>query len=104
MRERRINPLPRKRESDVEIVDPLPLELQNYRTETAFRQSVETSKASESLKKYIIEQERKYTQRLLSLRCLRLDRITFDEPTSTSRLKSLTLNMTQIEEEERGGR
>jgi hypothetical protein len=25
MRERRINPLPRKRESDVEIVDPLPL-------------------------------------------------------------------------------
>ena len=38
------------------------------------------------------------------MRCLRLDRIAFDDATSTSRLKSLTLNMTQIEEEDKGGR
>jgi hypothetical protein len=56
MRERRINPDHRKREVDIEIVDPLPIELKNYRAETAYKTSVETSKASESLKKYVIEQ------------------------------------------------
>lgn len=56
MRERRINPEPRKKEVDIEIVDPLPIELKNYRAETAYKTSVEASKASESLKKYVIEQ------------------------------------------------
>jgi len=35
---------------------------------------------------------------------LRLDKITFDEKINTSRLKSLTLNMTQIEDEDRNGK
>lgn len=59
MRERRTNP-EKKKQLDYEIVDPLQTELQNYRAETTYKSSVETSKASESLKKYVIEQERKY--------------------------------------------
>jgi len=31
VRERRINPRPFKRHSDVEIIDPLPLELRKYK-------------------------------------------------------------------------
>lgn len=60
MRERRINPQPKKKDINIEIIDPLPIELRNYRDETAVRMSVENSKASESLKKYVLEQERKY--------------------------------------------
>ena len=56
MRERRVNPRAEKREVDIEIVNPLPKELKDYRSETSVRVSVETSKASESLKKYVIEQ------------------------------------------------
>lgn len=54
MREERVNPPSRRRELDVEYVDPLPLELKNYKNETSVRRSVETSKASDNLKKYVI--------------------------------------------------
>ena len=60
MRERRINPRTEKKELEIEVIDPLPIELSKYRNETSVKMSVETSKASESLKKYVIEQERKY--------------------------------------------
>lgn len=40
MRERRINPDHRKRELDIEIIDPLPIELKKYRAETSYNTSV----------------------------------------------------------------
>lgn len=48
-----------RRELDVEVVDPLPLELSEYRKEVTYSRITEKSKACENLKKYIISQERK---------------------------------------------
>lgn len=44
---------------DIEIYDPLPQELKTYREDTQIKKIADNSKASKSLKKYIIEQERK---------------------------------------------
>ena len=48
-----------KKEVDIEVINPLKNQLMNYRTETSIKNSVESSKASESLKRYVIQQEKK---------------------------------------------
>lgn len=55
----RMHPFVRKSTTATDIIDPLPLELKMYHQETSFRSSVEPSKASYGLKKYVIEQEKK---------------------------------------------
>ena len=92
-RDQRINPSNRKRSIEIEVINPFPKELEEYRDELSINHTVESSKASQSLKRYVIQQERKYHHPKFSLRCLRLDRISFDDKLESSRLKSLTLNM-----------
>ena len=43
-----------KAQLNIEIVDPLPEELQKYKHEIEYKKMFEASKASQKLKKYII--------------------------------------------------
>lgn len=47
------------KELEVEIIDPLPIELNKYKKDVTYSRITEKSKAYENLKKYIISQERK---------------------------------------------
>lgn len=71
-----------KQELDIEIVDPLPQELNEYKKEVTYSRITEKSRACENLKKYIISQERKYLHHLHSLKHVRLERIPIDDQTA----------------------
>ena len=66
-RDQRINPSNRKKSIEIEVVNPFPKELEEYRDELSINRTVESSKASQNLKRYVIQQERKYLNLYLQL-------------------------------------
>ena len=81
-----MNPVREKQELPIEIIDPLPAQLTTYKADMEYKKTTEPSKASYNLKKYIIQQERKYIFIDRSLKCLRLQRLSPDDKMPESRV------------------